>query len=57
MELLFHEGVNHSGAGVYQVSFKLTLYTPKGVNQSRQTSGALCTWCNNPPAEWYTEVL
>ena len=22
MELLFHEGVNHSGAGVYQVSFK-----------------------------------
>ena len=22
MELLFHEGVNHSGAGVYQVSLK-----------------------------------
>ena len=24
--------------------------------QSRQTSSALCTRCNNPPAEWYTEV-
>ena len=32
MELLFHEGVNHSGAGAYQVFFKLTFYTLDGGN-------------------------
>ena len=32
MELMYHEGVNHSGAGAYQVFFKLTLYTLDGGN-------------------------